>query len=865
LLWPVDVRASPSDLNAVKVLFASGSDAAIAQTLEKFKDLMPDLPLVVVSEFAPPARENGGEWIPYHVRRRWSENRALIHGRLRGRSIRLAAVILEPGTPHRRMRLLAITLAPLRLIAFNETGQHFRVHPSNLGVMLRHAWWRAANLARAIRRGAGQINWRLEFWGGLARIAGPCRLRKSKPPGAIPCPALAPGISVVIPSRNGKELLAACLPRLEGADEIIVVDNGSDDGTVAFLRADYGSVAVEHSREPLSFAEAANRGIAQTRRSHICLLNNDMLVEPGFFAALRACFDRVPNLFSATAQIFFPEGRRREETGKTILDPASGADFPVCCIEPLTGEDGTWILYGSGGCTLYDAAKLRELGGFDPAYETAYVEDLDVGVRAWRRGWPSIYCAGARVLHQHRATTSRYFTSEQLDRILERNFLRFLGRELPLLWGANLRRLRLRNNIDALKFAAKLPVSRPRANDRFLSLVGGDIAVFPGRPDSRRPKVLVVSPYLPFPLSHGAAVRMYNLISRAAAYRDQILICFVEELAVPPSELTEICCEIVMVRRRGTHAPPSTPRPDTVEEFDSPAFHAALAETMDKWKPNIAQLEFTQMAVYAADCRAARTILVEHDITYDLYAQMLAQKEDWETRRQYERWRGFETRAWRAVDRVVTMSEKDRALISGAVAIRNGVDLERFCPCGDPAEPRRILFIGSFAHRPNVLAVEFFLREVFPRLRDVRLHIIAGQRHERFWDLRHPGVEVEGFVADVRPAYRRASVVVAPLVVSAGTNIKIMEAMAMGKAIVSTRAGIHGLDLRSGVDLIVCEAPEEMAAAISALLDSAERRAALERQARRTAEERFGWDAIAGEQEKLYESLLTLTQNPPSG
>ncbi|HYK58168.1 MAG TPA: glycosyltransferase [Bryobacteraceae bacterium] len=849
-------------MNAVKVLFASGSDATIAQALEKFKGLFPELPLVVVSEFAPPATENGGEWIPYHIRRRWLENRALIRSRLRGREIRLAAVILEPGTPHRRMRLLGMSLAPRRLLAFNETGQHFRLSPTNLPVMSRHLLWRAGNLVRVMRR-RQKLDWRLLFWYVVAQTIGFCRLRKGRPPRPIPCPALPPGVSVVIPSRNGRELLATCLPLIDGADEIIVIDNGSDDGTRTFLRDAYPSVVLEHSDEPLSFAEAANRGIARTRYSHVCLLNNDMLVEPGFIPALRACFDRVPRLFSSSAQIFFPEGQRREETGKTVLDPTRApTDFPVRCIDPLTGEDGTWVLYGSGGCTLYDTAKLRALGGFDPAYETAYVEDLDAGVRAWRHGWPSVYCAAARVLHKHRATTSRYFTPEQLDRILERNFLRFVSRELPSLWCANLRRLRAAMNIDALKFAAKLLVSRRQA-DGFLSLVKGDVAVFPGKPDSGKPRVLIVSPYLPFPLSHGAAVRMYNLMRRAAAYADQVLVCFAEDLAAAPRELTEMCCEIVMVRRSGTHALQSTLRPDTVEEFDSPAFHEALKQTAAKWQPQIGQLEFTQMALYAADCQPARTILVEHDITYDLYAQMLAREEDWETRRQYERWLRFETDAWRRVDRVITMSEKDRSLVLGAVSIPNGVDLERFHPSDRTPEPRRVLFIGSFAHRPNVLAVEYFLREVFPLLHDVTLHVIAGQRHEQFWDLRHPGVEVEGFVADVRPAYERAAVVVAPLVVSAGTNIKIMEAMAMGKAIASTTAGVHGLDLRSGADLVVTDAPKELARAISLLLDSPEQRQALEQQARSTAEQRFGWNAISRAQQELYESLLTSTQNPP--
>jgi glycosyltransferase involved in cell wall biosynthesis len=303
-----------------------------------------------------------------------------------------------------------------------------------------------------------------------------------------------------------------------------------------------------------------------------------------------------------------------------------------------------------------------------------------------------------------------------------------------------------------------------------------------------------------------------------------------------------------------------------VEEFDLPAFHAALRQTLAKWRPGIVQLEFTQMAAYAEDCATeaarARTILVEHDITYDLYAQMLAQGEDWETRREYERWVNFEREAWKRVDRVVVMSEKDSSVAPGSVVIANGVDLERFQPSAPVPEPlhkldsRRLLFIGSFAHRPNVLAMQFFLREVFPHLEGVTLHVIAGRRHEAFWDLRQAGVEVEGFVSDVRPAYQRAALVIAPLVASAGTNIKIMEAMAMGKAIVSTAAGIHGLELERGKDVIVTDSAEEMAGAIERLLDHPEERRALERHARETAERLYGWDAIAEKQAELYRSLL---------
>lgn len=859
----------------VKVLFASGSQQANTLVLERMQGIFPDLPLFVVSEF-PPA---SGEWIPFHILRTPAENRELIEWKLRGKTIRLGAVILEPRIPHRPLRKLGLSLSGWNTMIFNETGSHFMLRPRSLPAIFGHLFWRFKNYVRSQFRKGGLIyelrriatnrgERRLSLYYRRAisrgiRIAGARTPARVRPLVDLKRPA---GISLVIPSRNGADLLRTCLPRLEGASEIIVVDNGSDDRTTEMLAREFPHVLVRVSKEPLSFARAVNRGITNARFSHVCLLNNDMLVEPGFLEALREPFETIPHLFCSSAQIFFPEGQRREETGVTVLaEPAEVTDFPVRCLEPFTGEDATYVLYGSGGCSLYDASKLAALCSFDEIYEPAYVEDLDVGVRAWLRGWPSVFCAQAKVLHQHRATTSRYFTPEQLDLALEVNHARFLARAVPdrhvfqRLWQKNALRLKVQGNLPALQAAADMQVVPVASGDgRFFDLVNGSVRVFPGTPRSGKPVVLVASPYLPFPLSHGAAVRIYNLMRRAAKDFDQVLVAFVEELKPVPQEIRDICTEVVLVERQGTHALPSTPRPDTVEEFDSASFHAALRQTAAKWQPRIAQLEFTQMAQYASDCAGAKTILVEHDITYDLFAQMLAREDDWETRRQYHRWVRFEKAAWNQVDRVVTMSDKDRHVAgANAVTIANGVDLERFQPSGKPPEPRRLLFIGSFAHKPNVLALEFFLRDVFPQLSGVTLHVIAGQRHERFWDLKHEGVEVEGFVSDVRPAYERASIVIAPLVASAGTNIKVMEAMAMAKAIVSTGAGIHGLqELTPGKDVIVTNDPAEMAHKITELLDASEVRQRLEQEARQTAERVYGWDAIAYRQAELYKELL---------
>ena len=898
----------------IKVLFASGSEDLIPTAIEQMRQLYPELPLVVVSEFPV----EGARWIPYPLSRGFRENLGLFRWHFRDKRIRLCEVILQPRMPYWRMRMIAFALSPWNFLAFNEDLGHFMLRPRALGTVARHLAWRTRNFfVWEFSPGGATYTWlwRLRHPKALVR---PSRVLLAKAAGLVTAglkrviPPRAPtgyvpqsrprGISVVIPSRNGRELLTDLLPQVVGQiermnGEIIVVDNGSDDETEDFLRRWYHTVTVVESRTPLSFARAVNAGIRKSRYSHVCLLNNDMAIGDGFFEALLAAFSHVPDLFCATAQIFFPEGARREETGKAVMPFAADrkpVEFPVRCELPIPGEDLSYVLYGSGGCSLFDAGKLEALGLLDEVYEPAYVEDLDLGFRAWQRGWPSVFVAGASVVHKHRTTTSRYYSREFLDRVLELNYLRFLARAcgdarvFRRLWREAVRRLNLMSishtpnpaAVAALSEAWRAPFWWRRSetaaldDSHILGIGSGAVSVAVGRPPGNRPVVMVATPYLPFPLAHGGAVRMYNLMRRAARDFDQVLVSFAGEAGHVPDELREICSEVVVVRRSGSHLLPSTDRPDVVEEFDSPAFHAALRQTVRKWKPGVAQLEFTQMAQYAADCAPAKTILVEHDVTLDLYQQLLGQGDDWELRHQLQRWIPFEIAAWSIVDRVVTMSEKDRGLTlregvptTRAVALPNGVDLERFQPSGQTSDPSRLLFIGSFAHLPNVLAVDFFLREVWPQLQPVgvTLHIIAGSRPEFYLDryrdrvridLDQRGVEVEGFVSDVRPAYRRAAIVVAPLLASAGTNIKIMEAMAMGKAIVSTPAGINGLDLQAGRDLMVAETGTQMGAAIRALLDHPAKRQAIERQARMTVERRFDWDVIAGEQKRMYEELM---------
>ena len=870
----------------VRLAFASGTEEVNRALIEGLAAISPELPLYVVAEFEPAV----GRWIPWHVYRPLGENLKAIRAELGTSRIAIAHVAFAPGTAYAPMRLAALRLAPTQLKAFDERHQ-----PLAPGYLLRANQHHIDRAGKWIRHIAHPAEAAIPIRARLAQAKG-LSARRGSPKPELPLEGrtpLAAGVTVVVPSRDGRELLAAMLPPLLSQllpGEVIVIDNGSTDGTTAWLNTEYPQVRVIESGTPLSFAKAVNKGIEKARHIHTLLLNNDMIVEPAFIRSLATAFDEIPDLYCATAQIFFPPGIRREETGKAVWRREGPLDFPVRCDDPYDGEDLTWVLYGSGGCSLFDTAKLREMGGVSEVYDPAYVEDMDFGYRAWKRGWPTVFRAAAKVEHRHRATTARFFTSRQLDFFVERNYLRFLIHAIGdaalfrTLWLEAIRRLQLlamngnESAADALKDippigAQPLPAIGTLTEPEILALGKGDIACFPGRSKRAGKTIVIASPCLPFPLSHGGAVRIFNLMARAAADYNIVLLAFCDELATSAPELLNLCAEVVLVRRRGTHYKTGTARPDMVEEFESDTFRACLKQTAARWRAAILQLEFTWMAQYAGAYPPAKTILVEHDITFDLKEQLLNSTRETgaallEMKQQLDKWRRFETEAWGKVDRVVVMSEKDAQTAASArtAVIPNGVDCERFQPSGEEPEPQRLLFIGSFAHLPNLLALDFFLRDVWPLLGSgYKLHIIAGPRPDYFRefhrssvtvDLDRPNIECEGFVADVREAYRRAEIVLAPLTASAGTNIRVLEAMAMGRVVIATAAGLNGLDLQPGHDVILAADADAMAASIEALSADPARRKRIELAARATALSRYDWNAIGQRQRGLYSDII---------
>jgi glycosyltransferase involved in cell wall biosynthesis len=410
-----------------------------------------------------------------------------------------------------------------------------------------------------------------------------------------------------------------------------------------------------------------------------------------------------------------------------------------------------------------------------------------------------------------------------------------------------------------------------RAGPRHPELSRGAVAFrTAGQPPRRneKPRVLLVSPFLPFPLSHGGAVRIWNLCRALAPRVDFVLAAFREkDDVVDYARLGEVFREIRIVDM-DERASSDRALPSQVRHHASAAMRAVIAELARTWLPDVLQVEYTHMAHFRDAAPHVPAILVEHDLTFTLYRQLADNRPGPVAESEYRHWLAFERRWLKSYDGVWTVSEEDRQLAireSGRSPLRtynvpNGVDIERFRPAPGRAA-QEILYVGSFRHLPNTIGFEKLERDIMPRVwerfPDARLRVVAGPRHEEYWKPRalDRRIEVHGFVEDLRPLYAGASVVVVPLEVSAGTNIKVLEAMASGAPVVTTPVGCAGLGLHDGDTVLIRPDTESFAAAICDLLADPALRDRIAIRARATVEDRFTWTSIA---EGAYESYCAV-------
>jgi glycosyltransferase involved in cell wall biosynthesis len=253
-------------------------------------------------------------------------------------------------------------------------------------------------------------------------------------------------------------------------------------------------------------------------------------------------------------------------------------------------------------------------------------------------------------------------------------------------------------------------------------------------------------------------------------------------------------------------------------------------------------------------------VLFEHNVEHQIW-ERLAALERRPLRRALlaiEAWkmRNAERRACEAADLVVAVSEEDRARLaalapgSRCVATPTGVDTEYFRPGARPEVPNRLVFTGSMDWFPNEDAIVFFGEQILPRIRaelpDVSVTVVGRNPGARLRErAERAGMTVTGTVDDVRPFIDDASLYIVPLRAGGGTRLKIFEALAMGKAVVSTTVGAEGLAVTPGRDVVIADRPDDFARAVTALLRDPARRQALGRAGRQLVQSRHSWEQVS--------------------
>ncbi|MBI3940381.1 MAG: glycosyltransferase [Acidobacteria bacterium] len=636
-----------------------------------------------------------------------------------------------------------------------------------------------------------------DLLGRMLRILGAARwnpmpsrareMNEAPAPAGVGVPVPDIPVSIVILNWNGQALLEESLPILENElrrtsvpCEVIVVDNGSSDDSVALVRARFPDFRVLLLPTNVGFGEGNNAGMRAASHNRVLLLNNDMLVQPGFLEPLLDAMG--PATFAATSQVFLPAAVRREETGKTVARLRHGRlELSHEEISPADESNrGIRVLWAGGGSSLYRKDLFLALGGFDSLYSPSYAEDADLSFRAWQAGYSSVLAVRSHVLHKHRSSTRKRFGEQGVQRLMQKNIRLFYFRnfslatlwkyclwlpancaahsELPALlptlprwplvlarrmfgpypvWGDGeiLTRAGTPDPECGMR-SAECGVNEQAEDGRRKAEGGGDDGSHGDpqsairTPQSTRPlRILCVSAYVPHLWRHGGAGRVFQLLRRVAR-RHQVSVATFYEDDFEKGEcekLREFCRSVTAIHRRGKPATNLFPY-EPFAEFDLPEMRAALRRLAQEEVFDIVHFEFTQMACYARLFPDAVKFLTEVEVNYAAAASKigylsnpLAQLKWYYNSMQVL---NRELALCRSVDHVICVNETDAELIRGYLppqgvhVVPTGVDLDYFTADSHRwEEPGSIGFVAAFRHEPNVDAALFFLHDVFPLIK----------------------------------------------------------------------------------------------------------------------------------------------------
>ncbi|MGD1073373.1 MAG: glycosyltransferase, partial [Bryobacteraceae bacterium] len=704
--------------------------------------------------------------------------------------------------------------------------------------------------------------------------------------------------SLVIPNWNGKDLLERFLPswvaaiRKHPGSELIVVDNGSTDGSADWIRTHHPEVRVLACEKNLGFGGGSNAGFRAAKNDVVVLLNSDMRVEPDFLAPLLDGFTDEA-VFAVSCQIFLGDKtKRREETGLTQGWWQDGG-LRVTHREDAAVDRLFPCFYGGGGSCAFDRRKFLSLGGFDELLAPFYLEDTDIGFLAWKRGWKVLYQPSSVVHHEHRGTIGKRFSDDYIQSVLKKNFILFAWKNIHgwgrlgshfffslagatlAMWSGDVPGRSSARGI--LRACAQLPrAMRSRWRARRLAVVDDSEAFRRSQPAyfhdrfsefaaaPERLRVLFVSPYPICPPTHGGGVFMYYTLRELSRYCDVhaiVLLDYASERAAN-EELRDFCRTVEFVVRTNDRDPHlASIRPHAIHEFHTPEIEWLIGRETLLRRIDVIQLEYTALGQYAREFRHVAVALFEHDVYFQSIARALpfmrSPIDRLKARFEYLRAIRYELGMLPRCDHIQVCTVENKRYLESFLprlapridaGLRAGINTAQYAFEGSSRTPYTMLFLGSFRHVPNQVAINWFARSVLPsitaKLPQARL-LVAGSDPP----LRHtlPGpadaIELLGFVEDVQPLFASCAVFVCPIRSGSGVRVKLLEAFASGIPVVSTRLGAEGLAREDGEFCALADDAMAFADRVVELLRDAERAGAIAARARLEVE--ANWDSAA--------------------
>lgn len=396
--------------------------------------------------------------------------------------------------------------------------------------------------------------------------------------------------------------------------------------------------------------------------------------------------------------------------------------------------------------------------------------------------------------------------------------------------------------------------------------------------------ILIVSAQFPYPTRSGFTTRVYQLARHLSMRHGVTVLSYAEPhqregVAGLAAQMSVRAVERTPRSSKGKRVVQAltvvSPRSYSAREVHSTRMQAAIDELCSAESFDVIQLESSFLCTFRFPS-SPRLVIDEHNIEYELFQRTCESERSLPRRAfnrlEYLRFRRFEQVCWARADACVVTSEREVEPVRSCaprtpvVVVPNSVDVDHFTPSDAPVEPHTVVFTGTLNYRPNLDGVRYLIDEIWPLVRDrhpdARLTLTGRTDGVDTRPLARPGVEFLGEVPDIRSSLRAAAAVAVPIRFGGGTRLKVVEGLAMGKALVSTTLGCEGVAVADGEHLLIADDAVTFASRIVELFEDPALGRSLGRAGRSLVETRYSWELASTRLEALYQQITGEAPGP---